>query len=48
VRNQYHRIQGGVHGYDGTGFFTRAVVGGQTPFDRLLVFAKTALRKQGD
>ncbi len=48
VRNEYHRIQGGGHGYDAAGFFTRTVVGTQTPFDRLLGFAKTALRKRGD
>jgi acetyl esterase/lipase len=48
VRNEYHRIQGGGHGYDATGFFTRTVVGAQTPFDRLLGFAKTALSKRGD
>jgi predicted esterase len=48
VRNEYHRIQGGVHGYDGSGFFTREVVGSQTPFDRLLRFAKTELRERDD
>jgi acetyl esterase/lipase len=44
VRNEYHRIAGGRHGYDGSGFFTRTVVGSETPYDRLLRFAKTALR----
>jgi acetyl esterase/lipase len=44
VRNEYHRIAGGGHGYDDSGFFTRAVVGTQTPYDRLLRFARTALR----
>jgi predicted esterase len=48
VRNEYHRIQGGVHGYDGSGFFTREVVGSQTPFDRLLRFANTELRARDD
>jgi acetyl esterase/lipase len=43
VRTEYHRIPGGRHGYDGSGFFTRPVVGSQTPFDRLLRFARTAL-----
>jgi acetyl esterase/lipase len=46
VRNEYYRIRGGVHGYDGSEFFTRAVVGNQTPFDRLLRFAKSALRRR--
>jgi acetyl esterase/lipase len=44
VRNEYHRIPGGGHGYDGSQFFTLQVVGNATPFDRLLRFAKTALR----
>lgn len=47
VRNEYHRIQGGVHGYDGSGFFTREGIGSQTPFDRLLRFANTALERGG-
>ena len=44
VRTEYHRIPGGAHGYAGSGFFTRAVVGDQTPFDRLLRFARAELR----
>ena len=47
VRNEYHRIQGGAHGYDRSGFFTLEVVGSQTPFDRLLRFANMALRERG-
>jgi dienelactone hydrolase len=46
VRNEYHRIQGGAHGYDGSGFFTREVVGSQAPFDRLLRFANKALERR--
>ena len=44
VRTEYHRIPGGRHGFPGTGFFTRRVTGGQTPFRRLLGFATRALR----
>jgi para-nitrobenzyl esterase len=40
VPNEYHRIAGGGHGYDGSRFFTEQVVGSQTPFDRLLRFAR--------
>jgi fermentation-respiration switch protein FrsA (DUF1100 family) len=46
VPNEYHRIAGGRHGYDGSGFFTRRAVGSQTPFDRLLRFAERALGKR--
>ena len=44
VRAEYHRIPGGGHGFAGTGFFTRRVTGGQTPFRRLLGFATRAVR----
>jgi hypothetical protein len=44
VRVEYHRISGGLHGYDGSRFFTQKVAGSQTPFDRLLRFATTELR----
>ena len=44
VRTEYHRIPGGRHGFPATGFFTRPVTGGQTPFRRLLGFATRALR----
>jgi acetyl esterase/lipase len=46
VRNEYHRIAGGGHGFEATGFFTRSVVGRATPFDRLLRFADRALRRR--
>ena len=32
---EYHRIPGGGHGYEGSGFFDHDTGGGQTPFDRL-------------
>jgi acetyl esterase/lipase len=44
VRNEYHRIAGASHGFAGSQFFTARVVGNQTPFDRLIVFARSALR----
>jgi acetyl esterase/lipase len=44
VREEYHRIPGGKHGFGGTGFFTRKVTGDQTSFSRLLAFAKRRLR----
>lgn len=44
VRTEYHRIPGGRHGFPATGFFTRRVTGGQTPFRRLLAFATRAVR----
>lgn len=44
VRVEYHRIPGGVRGYDGSKFFTERVAGKQTSFDRLLGFAASALR----
>lgn len=44
VRAEYHRIPGGGHGFAGTGFFSRRVTGGQTPFRRLLAFATRAVR----
>jgi hypothetical protein len=43
VPNEYLRIPGGGHGFVLTGFFSRKVVGAQTPFDRLLDFAQRAL-----
>jgi acetyl esterase/lipase len=46
VPSEYHRIAGGGHGYVDSGFFTREVVGEQTPFDRLLRFAVAALRER--
>ncbi|MGZ4276579.1 MAG: alpha/beta hydrolase [Solirubrobacteraceae bacterium] len=48
VRTEYHRIPGGLHGFNGSQFFTRRVVGAQTPFDRLILFARSALgRRRG-
>lgn len=44
VRYEYHRMAGAGHGYEKSEFFTREVVTGQTAFDRLLRFAKRALR----
>ena len=44
VRTEYHRIAGGVHDYAGARFFTEAVHGQETSFERLLRFARTALR----
>jgi acetyl esterase/lipase len=44
VRSELHRIPGGAHGFAGTGFFTRRVTGGRTPFSRLLAFAQRAVR----
>jgi acetyl esterase/lipase len=44
VRTEYQRIPGGGHGFAGTGFFTRRVTGGRTPFRRLLAFATRAVR----
>jgi acetyl esterase/lipase len=46
VPNEYHRIAGGGHGYDGSGFFTRKIVGERTAFGRLLRFAGAALGKR--
>jgi hypothetical protein len=46
LANDYHRIAGGWHGYDDSGFFTGRVVGRQAAFDRLLSFAEAALRKR--
>ena len=45
VPAEYHRVEGGAHGFAGTGFFTREVAPGQTAFDRLLDFAASALRR---
>jgi predicted esterase len=45
VRHEYHRIPGGMHGYEPSGFFTVHVVGQQTPADRLIRFAESALRR---
>jgi len=44
VRAEYHRIPGAGHGFAATGFFTRDVVAEQTAYQRLLRFARTALR----
>jgi acetyl esterase/lipase len=44
VRAEYHRIDGAGHGFGGTGFFTRDVASGRTPYERLLTFARRALR----
>lgn len=44
VRSEYHRIAGGGHGFNGSKFFTAQVVGSQTPADRLIAFARSALR----
>jgi acetyl esterase/lipase len=44
VRVEYHRIDGAGHGFGGTGFFTRDVASGHTPYERLLTFAQRALR----
>jgi acetyl esterase/lipase len=41
---EYHRVQGGAHGFPGSRFFTANVGRGQTPFDRLLRFAGAELR----
>jgi acetyl esterase/lipase len=41
---EYHRVEGAGHGFGATGFFTREVLPGQTAFDRLLRFARRALR----
>jgi pimeloyl-ACP methyl ester carboxylesterase len=40
VPHEYHRIPGAGHGYEGSRFFTEQVVGSQTPFDRLMRFAR--------
>ena len=44
VRTEYHRIAGGAHGYAGARFFTEPVHGQKTSFERLLRFARSALR----
>ena len=44
VRAEYHRVPGGRHGYAPSGFFTRPVAGERTAFERLLRFARRALR----
>jgi hypothetical protein len=41
---EYYRIPGAMHGYEESGFFTANVVGQHTPADRLIRFAKAALR----
>jgi acetyl esterase/lipase len=41
---EYHRVEGAGHGFRATGFFTSEVAPGQTAFDRLLRFARRALR----
>jgi acetyl esterase/lipase len=45
VRREYHRLRGGGHGFAGAQFFTRRVAGGGTSLDRLLRFARSALRR---
>ena len=40
---EYHRVEGGGHGADAVGFFTRDLLPGQTAFDRLLRFADRRL-----
>jgi para-nitrobenzyl esterase len=44
VPNEYYRIAGGGHGPPR--FFTDLVVGDETPFDRLLDFARAKLRRK--
>ena len=44
VRAEYHRVAGAGHGFVATGFFTRDVAGDETAYERLLRFAKAALR----
>ena len=44
VRAEYHRIAGAGHGFGATGFFTRDVAGSETAYERLLRFARAALR----
>ena len=41
---EYHRIEGGGHGYVGSHFFSERVAGTPTPFDRFLAFARRELR----
>ena len=43
LRSEYHRIPGGGHGYEPSGFFTRPPDRAETPFDRLLPFAEREL-----
>lgn len=42
-RVEYHRMPGGGDGFGPSHFFDGAVVGSQTPFDRLLLFAQAEL-----
>jgi acetyl esterase/lipase len=44
VRTEYHRIAGAGHGFAGTNFFARNVAGDETAYERLLRFARAALR----
>ena len=44
IATEYHRIPSGGHGYSGTRFFTEKVDGDQTPYDRLLAFARDHLQ----
>lgn len=39
VEHEYHRIPGGGHGYEPSGFFTHELGDGSTPYERLLAFA---------
>ncbi len=43
LTTEYHRMPGGTHGYQGSGFFEVPVDGEQTPYDRLLDFAEASL-----
>jgi acetyl esterase/lipase len=43
VKVEYIRVPGGAHGFAGTQFFTRKVVGGKTSFQRLLAFSRDYL-----
>lgn len=40
---EYHRLAGGRHGYEPSGFLTEPVEGDQTAFDRLVVFVSAQL-----
>jgi hypothetical protein len=43
VAVEYHRIGGGAHGFDRSGFFTADVGHGLTPFEHLLDHTVTML-----
>ena len=44
LRTEYHRMTDAGHGFVASRFFTEAVAGDDTPFDRLLDFASARLR----